>query len=59
MSDKIKQYIEFSGSVYKPDSWTDEQYDEFVDKMVELAESFGDSVQLACTYAKKSEEEME
>lgn len=40
----MKTYIKLEGLVFKPDGWTEDQFDQFVDKMTELVESFGSEV---------------
>lgn len=55
----MKTYIKLEGLVFKPDGWSDGQFDQFVDKMIELAESFGNEVQSSVSFERKDELEVE
>lgn len=59
MNDK-KVYIEIgTGVCFKPDGWTGEQFEQFQDKMIEVAESFGEDVQFTTSWRLMTEAEME
>lgn len=56
----MKQYLTISlCRIYKPDGWTEAQYADFTDKMIELAESYGPDIQMSATYQLQSEEELD
>lgn len=55
----MKTYIKLEGLVFKPDGWTEDQFDQFVDKMTELVESFGSEVQSSVSFERKDELEVE
>lgn len=56
----MKTYLTINfAHIYKPDGWTEAEFDAFVDKLIEAAESFGPDVQMAATYQLLTEEEME
>lgn len=55
----MKQYIQIEGLAFKLDGWTEKQTDDFLDKLVELAESYGDEVQFTGSVWAVSEDELE
>lgn len=58
MSKKKKEYITLDGLCFNPKGWTSAQEALFLDKLVELAESFGDDVQFTGSARRKTEKEV-
>lgn len=55
-----KKYLVLnSGICYNPEGWTEEQLEQFMDKVIEVAESFGKDVQFTQSFELKTEEEVE
>ena len=52
----MKEYMIINGTVYAPNGLTQDSCDEFIDKLIELAESHG--LQLALSFDLKSEDEL-
>jgi len=55
---KKKQYITLDGLVFNPSGWTSGHEELFLDKLVELAESFGEDIQFSGSVRRKTEEEV-
>jgi hypothetical protein len=56
----LKVYIDMKGGIcFNPKGWTKEEADSFIDKMVEVAESFGPDIQFTMGYKLMSEAELE
>lgn len=55
----MKPYIKLTGSCFNPDGWTEEQQSQFLDKICDIAESFGAEVQLSCLIERFTEKEIE
>lgn len=55
---KTKQYIQFDGLVYRGKGWSEASFNDFMDKVVEVAESFGKDVQLCGTYESLTAEKL-
>lgn len=54
-----KQYIIFEGTCFNPEGWDDEELSQFMEKLCDVAESFGADVQLSAAGQAFTEEELE
>jgi hypothetical protein len=53
----IKEYIEIDGLICKEGGWSEEEYANFMDNIIEVVESYG--AQMAGSFKLKSEEDLE
>lgn len=55
----MEKYLNIDGLCFKEDGWSEKDKDLFIDKLIEIAESFGNQVQLTASVRTVTEAELE